>query len=399
MDGVGFREQCLATPARRRLGALAAACVLAGLLGGPGAQAHVAADGSAAAIEGRAVWIWDLRRSAGGDPAAIAAQARASGVRSVFIKAADGAGRLSQFNAPVVAALRARGLYVCAWQYVYGRHPMLEAAAAVAAVRDGAQCLIVDAEAEYDGRYWAAQTYLDHVRAALGGDFPLALASFPYVRLHPGFPYSVFLGPGGAQFDLPQMYWQSIGASIDSVFANTFVYNRIYGRTIVPVGEMFGSPSPSAVVRFRDLTVAYGAPGISWWDWAWVTDTHLWAPLSALLTTPPRFHGPDTRWPDLREGSRGDDVLWLQEHLARAFPAQRLTGLFAGQTHADLESFQRARGLAETGRTGALTWKRLLALAPVAVRWQGPGDGPIDRIEPTQIRRSTRAGLQPMISR
>ena len=65
IDGVGFRGRCLATPARRRLGALAAACVLAGLIGGSGAQAHLAADGSAAAIEGRAVWIWDLRRSAG----------------------------------------------------------------------------------------------------------------------------------------------------------------------------------------------------------------------------------------------------------------------------------------------------------------------------------------------
>jgi peptidoglycan hydrolase-like protein with peptidoglycan-binding domain len=364
---------------RRRLRAFATAIGAVAVLAGASAQAHVASPGNAAAIEGRAVWIWDLRRSAGGDPDAIAAQARAAGVRSVFIKAADGANRLSQFSAPVVAALRARGLYVCAWQYVYGRHPSLEAAAGVAAVRDGAQCLIVDAEAEYEGRYWAAQTYLRDLRSALGRDYPLALASFPYVRLHPAFPYSVFLGPGGAQFDLPQMYWQSIGASIDSVFANTFVYNRIYGRAIVPVGEMYGSPSPGEVMRFRDLTVAYGAPGISWWDWAWASDTNLWGPLSTLLSTPSHFHGPDMLWPDLREGSRGDDVLWLQEHLARAIATQRMTGLFAGQTHADLQSFQRSRGLAPTGRSDGPTWKALLALPPLAPRWRAPGDGPLDR--------------------
>jgi peptidoglycan hydrolase-like protein with peptidoglycan-binding domain len=361
-----------------RLRAVACACLVAVVaVGTPGAKA--AASGSTAAIEGRAVWIWDLGRSAGGDPAAIATQARAAGVRAVFIKAADGASRLSQFNASTVAALRDDGLYVCAWQYVYGDHPALEAAAGIAAVRDGAQCLIIDAEAQYQGRYWAAQTYLDDLRLALGYEFPLALASFPYIDLHPSFPYSVFLGPGGAQFDLPQMYWQSIGVSIDAVFANTFVYNRIYRRTIVPVGEVYGSPAPSAVLRFRDLTVAYGAPGVSWWDWAWASDTDMWGPLSSLLSTPTHFAGPDMRWPDLHEGDRGDDVLWLQEHLARAIPGQRMTGLFAGQTRADLDSFQRGRGLPESGRTDAATWTALLALAPVAPRWRAPGDGPLDR--------------------
>jgi hypothetical protein len=360
---------------------------------------RVTVNGTASALEGRAVWIWDLRRSAGGDPAAIAAGARAAGVRSVFIKAADGASRLAQFNPTVVGALRADGLDVCAWQYVYGVHPALEAAAGAAAVRDGAQCLIIDAESAYEGRYWAAQTYLDDVRSALGYAFPLALASFAYVSLHPAFPYSVFLGPGGAQFDLPQMYWQSIGVSIDSVFANTFVSNRIYRRTIVPVGEIYDSPTPSAVIRFRDLTVAYGAPGISWWDWAWATDTNMWGPLSALLTTPGHFRGPDTLWPDLHEGSHGDDVLWLQEHLARAIAAQRMTGFFAAQTRGDLEAFQRSRGLAQTGRTDGRTWAALLALAPVTVRWRAPGDGPLDRGLLIGPSRSTRRRSRPISSR
>ena len=310
------------TGLRRRLLVVAAAALAtspAAALGETSEQRAI--FGTAAALEGRAIWIWDLRASAGGDPEAIGAQARAAGVRSVFIKAADGATRLRQFNATLVDRLQAQGIHVCAWQYAYGRHPAAEAAAAVAAARDGAECLIIDAESQYEGRYWAAQTYIADVRASLGYSYPLALASFPYVALHPAFPYSVFLGPGGAQFDLPQMYWQSIGRSMDAVFANTFVYNRIYGRTIIPVGQMFGTPSPGAVIRFRDLTVAYGAPGVSWWDWAWTSTEHLWDPLSALLSAPSHFHGPDMLWPALREGSRGDDVLWLQEHLARAIPS------------------------------------------------------------------------------
>jgi peptidoglycan hydrolase-like protein with peptidoglycan-binding domain len=366
--------------AARRAALLLAACAAAAaLLAAPSRARAADAAGTSAAIEDRAVWIWDLRRSDGGDPVAIADQARAAGVHSVFIKAADGASRLSQYSASLVGELRAQGLYVCAWQYVYGVHPAAEAAAGAAAVRDGAQCLIVDAEGEYQGRYWAAQTYVDDVRSAIGYAYPLALASFPYVSLHPRFPYSVFLGPGGAQFDLPQMYWQAIGASIDAVFANTFVSNRIYGRTIVPVGETFGAPTPSAVLRFRDLTVAYGAPGISWWDWAWASSRDLWGPLNTLLTTPAHFPGPDTLWPDLRVGSRGDEVLWLQEHLARELPDQGVTGIFAGQTRADLEAFQARHGIEVTGRTTAATWRALLALAPVVVRWRAPGDGPLDR--------------------
>jgi hypothetical protein len=84
-------------------------------------------------------------------------------------------------------------------------------------------------------------------------------------------------------------------------------------------------------------------------------------------------------WPDLRIGSRGDEVVWLQEHLARELPDQGVTGIFAGQTRADLESFQARHGLAVTGRTTGATWRALLALAPVAVRWRAPGDGPLDR--------------------
>jgi peptidoglycan hydrolase-like protein with peptidoglycan-binding domain len=352
------------------MGAITLGALLSVLFGIGSASGAV--SGTTASLEDRAVWIWDLHSSAGGDPAAIAQQAHGAGVGSVFIKAADGATPLAQFTPGLVATLRADGLYVCAWVYVYGDHPALEARASLGAVDDGAQCLIVDAEAEYQGRYWAAQTYLRVVRAAGGESYPLALASFPYVNEHPNFPYSVFLGPGGAQFNLPQMYWQDIGTSIDSVFAKTFVDNRIYGRTIIPVGQLFGTPTPSEVVRFRDLTVAYGAPGISWWDWAWTTQMHMWDSVNALLNTPTHFDGPDMLWPVLRDGSRGDDVLWLQEHLARDFAAQRITGQFAGQTLADLDAFQSQHGLAVTGTTDAATWQALLALAPVTVDWPAP---------------------------
>ena len=103
-----------------------------------------------------------------------------------------------------------------------------------AAAADGADCLVIDAESEYEGRYAQARTYVTRLRAAVGADFPIGLAGFPYVHYHPAYPYSVFLGPGGAEFNLPQVYWKAIGDSVDRALATTYTYNRVYGRPISP---------------------------------------------------------------------------------------------------------------------------------------------------------------------
>ena len=50
----------------------------------------------------------------------------------------------------LVSTLHANGLRVCAWQYVYGVHPVGEAQVGAAAVNDGADCLLIDAEGEYE---------------------------------------------------------------------------------------------------------------------------------------------------------------------------------------------------------------------------------------------------------
>ena len=70
---------------------------------------------------------------------------------------------------------------------------------------------MIDAEVEYGGKYAAAQTYIDTLRAGVGPAYPIGLASFPYVDYHESMPYSVFLGPGGAQYNVPQVYWKAIG--------------------------------------------------------------------------------------------------------------------------------------------------------------------------------------------
>ena len=321
-------------------------------------------------FEGLGMWIWYLSKSEGGDLNAIVARARSAGIRTVFIKSSDGSTNYwSQFSAATVAALKAAGLHVCAWQYVYGSKPTGEADLGIEAARAGAECLVIDAEAEYEGRYAAAQTYLQALRGALGAAFPIGLASFPYVDYHPSEPYSVFLGPGGAQYDAPQMYWKDIGTSVDAVYAHTFTHNRIYQRPIFPLGQTYSNPSTADLERFRAESGAYGFGGLSFWDWQETTSSG-WAALAAPLAPLTGF-APSTGWPVLRVGAKGDEVVWMQEHLASVAPSTKVDGYFGASTQTTLEQFQSDHGLPVTGEADAATWPALLALAPVAVSYNG----------------------------
>jgi hypothetical protein len=279
----------------------------------------VAASGTA--FDGQGMWIWYLNQSEGGELAAIVTRAHAAGVTTLFIKSSDGSANYwGQFSAQLVAELHASGLKVCAWQYVYGSNPAGEASLGAKAVAAGADCLVIDAESEYEGRYAAAQTYIADLRARVGPAYPVGLASFPYVSYHPSFPYSVFLGPAAGQYNAPQMYWKDIGNSVDTVYANTYIANRMYARPLFPLGQTYGGVSAADLLRFREEAVDYGATGVSFWDWQ-ETPASGWKTLAAPLA-PLTSVTPNTEYPELGKGAKGDQVLWMQEHLASAIASQ-----------------------------------------------------------------------------
>ena len=310
------------------------------------------------AFDGSAMWIWNLPKSQGGDPNAILAQAQAHGVRSVFIKSGDGTSYWSQFSPQLVAALHAGGLKVCAWQYVYGSDPTGEAATAAQAVVNGADCFVIDAEREYEGRYAQAQSYTQALRQAVGPNYPIGLSSFPYVDYHPRLPFSEFLAPGGAQFDVPQVYWKTIGDTVDEALDHTYRYNRPYNRAIVPVGQTYNNTSSADVVRFRQITAIQGSPGLSWWDWESASSSNWDAvgqPLGSYSGAPPA-----TDWVPLSTGAKSDLVRWAQEHLQSAGQAITVDGAFGSQTETAVKNFQVASGLPVTGEIDTPTWKALV---------------------------------------
>jgi hypothetical protein len=314
------------------------------------------------------MWIWYVDQSQGGSVPAILATAHRHHIGTVYIKAGDGATRWDQFNASLVAALHRGGLKVCAWQFVYGNVPDGEARVGAAAVRAGADCLVIDAEAQYEGKYAAADLYLRSLRAQIGAGFPLSLAGFPYVDYHPAFPYSVFLGPGGATVNQPQMYWKAIGTSVRQVFAHTYLYNRLWGRPIFPIGQTYEAPGREPLRLFRRYAASYGTVP-SWWDWQETTEPE-WGALGACTGARklPGF-SPEVEYPTLRIGAKGDLVVWAQERLITAGEGVEVDGIFEGATRRAVRAFQEAHGLPPDGQLGSETWAQLVDYTPFQVEW------------------------------
>lgn len=329
-------------------------------------KVHKAAD----SLAGRGMWIWYVSRSSGGTVSGIVSTARHYGVSTLIIKSSDGPTMWSQFNSSLVSSIHASGFRVCAWQYVYGNHPLQEAQVGAQAVHDGADCLVIDAEGEYQGKYVAAQSYITQLRKLIGSSYPVALAGFPYIDYHPGFPYSVFLGPGGAQYNSPQMYWMDIGTSVNDVYAHTYAYNRVYEREIDPLGQVYRNPPMGQIIRFRQLSRSYGASGVSWWNWQQAS-TAGWKAISIgagnLSVTP------TSSTPVLQLHSTGDLVVWAQEHLVSAGYSTAVDGDYGPSTTAAVQSFQTAQGLTADGIVGPATWAALLRFAPASVTWTHTG--------------------------
>jgi hypothetical protein len=377
------KEHSTAPPPRRILAVLLAVAALLALApaaaaqnGGsaptttpdPGVPLPNVSDPAHPAFYGTGMWIWQLPRAYGGSVSRIVAKARRHGVRTLFLKSGDGTRRWSQFNSFVVAAFKRAGLRVCGWQYMYGRRPLAEAYVSAYAKQQGADCFVIDAESEYEGKYAAANDYILKLRSLVGPSFPLALAPFPYVDFHPGFPYSVFLAPGAATVNQPQMYWYTIGTGVDTNFAHTYTWNRIYKRPIFPLGQTYDRTPSTQIRRFRQVAQAYGAGGVSWWEWTQTLESGWRAvgdPVAALLQYRPRV-----QYPRLRQRSRGDFVVWAQQHLWTAGYRMPIDGVYGASTRNAVSAFQQSQGLAATGVLDATTWPALLRLRPTTVRWR-----------------------------
>jgi hypothetical protein len=337
--------------------------------GGAGGEVEAAPVLSNTPFDRQGMWIWYVSKSEGGSIPAIIARAKKNGIGTVYVKSGDGSTVWSQFSRSLVAGLHAGGIDVCAWQFVYGDHPAAEARVGAISVARGADCLVIDAEGDYEGKYASADRYIRSLRAAIGDTYPLSLAGFPYVDYHPSFPYSVFFGPGGAQYSQPQMYWKTIGTSVRTVFEHTYLYNRIWGHPIYPIGQTYEGVGNGELKMFRRFAASYGDLAPSWWDWQ-ETKGAEWGALAAKSAMRPvAGYRQDFNQPLLKRGSKGDMVVWAQEHLISAGEEVPVTGIYGKVTTAAVRGFQEGHGLPVDGQVGTTTWRALLTFTPYRMRW------------------------------
>jgi hypothetical protein len=321
------------------------------------------------AFDRQGQWIWYVSSSEGGSIRAIVARAKRNDVGTVYVKSGDGATYWSQFSRGLVQALHRAGLSVCAWHFVYGDHPLAEARVSAMAVQRGADCFAIDAEGDYEGKYAAADLYVRTLRARIGATFPLSLAAFPYVDYHPSFPYSVFLGPGGATYNQPQMYWKTIGTSVRQVYEHTYLYNRVYGHPIYPIGQTYEAPGSAGIKLFRRFAASYGGLPPSWWSWQ-ETAGREWGALGAdSAARPVAGYRSEVVHPLLRRKSKGDLVVWAQQHLAAAGADLPVTGFFGRQTARAVRAFKEERGMPADGVIDTETWEQLLIFTPYRPSW------------------------------
>lgn len=318
-------------------------------------MAPAGASAASNPMRGQGMWIWYVTQAEKGNVAKIVAKAKRNKIKTVYVKSSDGANWWKQWD-QYAPALKAAGLKVCAWQYVYGTYPLVEANLAARAANSGADCIVIDAEVEYQNKYSQAATYIKKLRSQISSDYPVGFTSFAYPDFHPTIPYSVFLGPGGAQWNLPQMYFHAFKVAISQVFYHTYTLNQIYQRPIHPLGQTYEGVTSTQALTFRKYAKRYRAPGYSWWVWH-DTRPKTWTALGKKL--PASLPKPALPYPLLRQGYKSDMVRWCKLKLNAAGAKLSTSLVYDARMTAAVKDFQTRRGLVATGQIDAATWPQL----------------------------------------
>lgn len=250
-------------------------------------------------LTGKGWFIWQVSRCEHGLASAIADKAAAAGLSHVVLKVADrdyayGIDWLGRdLVALAAAALRARGIQVWGWHYVYGEKPVDEARAAVRrATQLKLDGYVIDAEGEYQqaGMAGAAHTFMSNLKAGLPAGMPVALSSYRYPGQHPQLPWAAFLEY--CDLSMPQVYWQGAHNPTVQLLRSLGELNdpKLVGtpRPVVPTGSAYGdgdwTATPDDLQHFLAQAQASKLPAANLysWDYATVPDNReLWNAVAA----------------------------------------------------------------------------------------------------------------------
>lgn len=229
-------------------------------------------------------WIWRLPQLLNqGGYAELAAVCRANGISYVLVKAGDANNRWQQFY-DAVGPLKAAGLNVFAWIYAYAGNPPHtpdyspestpagEAAVAIAALDAGADGLVIDYEAEAEGRLAECKETWQQIRAAHPGAW-LGWSPDPRIHLHTPDNYRIACRYANAH--LPMMYlpafdppWNDFDvlAGLWDKWSNIWASEGLPRLPLMPIGWACRNATVENIADFGRRCKEEGYPAISWWE-------------------------------------------------------------------------------------------------------------------------------------
>jgi hypothetical protein len=261
-------------------------------------------------LQGKGFFTWWLVNVESGSPQTIASLAVAANLTHVLIKVADGpfiynVDRTTghDYAVAVSQALRANGIQVWAWHYVYGDNPDGEASMAIRRCRDiQADGYVINAEQEYKraGMRERARRMMTLLRASLPA-LPMALSSYRYPSLHPELPWREFLN--GVDISMPQVYWMQATNPAQQLLRSVREYQAMTPyRPIVPTGAAFREhgwqPSVAEVLEFLNTAQSLNLPAVNFWEWSNARSGRLPGVWEAIRDFP--YYG-EPRPPDIAE--------------------------------------------------------------------------------------------------
>lgn len=230
-------------------------------------------------LAGKGMMIWQLPRCEDGSPEKIAQAAKQAGLTHVIIKIANGMlaynvdRNTNQDLVPAVAqALKAKGIQVWGWHYVYGINPIGEARIAIQRVKqlhlDG---YVIDAEIEYKQKGMASQAeqFMKAIRGPLT-NIPIALSSYRYPKYHPELPWKQFLQY--CDYNMPQVYWEQAHTPA-SQLERSFEQFKVLApnRKFVPTGAFYKTngwlPSAQDIQEFLKKATDLGCKATNFYTW------------------------------------------------------------------------------------------------------------------------------------
>lgn len=313
-------------------------------------------------LSGKWVWIWNWRCCDGGDAAKVAARLRDAGCRGALVKAHDGTHWFDQGRPwrEIAAALRAEGLAVGGWAYLYGRDPAGEAQLVGETVSYGqADLFVLDVESEFKGRTEAAEELCRRARQAVGEGYPLYYSTFAISRYHRSFPYEPFrLYCRGAA---PQVYWNAFGWPMEQSLRWTYEdYAALgeAGRRLFPVGGLYSEhgvayPSAADVRAFAAEAKRRGSPGVSFWSYEHMND-EMWAAVRSIeweITEEDAMSSREFQQLSREQAALADRVTRLESEVAKlgsSPAAPRTYTVRQGDTLSEI-----------AGRLGIADWRKL----------------------------------------